>query len=155
MPNTNLPEGTYDLNVVIHRADYKILEAAGFFEKFECENTFNDDQFNTPITVCPFSEVQINQVIDGLIANNIESDIEVLPFFYGDEVLFNAYTRITEQSIQCFTNKKSSAEIALEMSKLVNQLDGLGITDSRAVILENINQFHPHGFIANPLQPTT
>ncbi len=152
MEMLELPTGVYDLQITLRPEDLDVLEKDGVLEKFDCDERFyKHELFGQLIGTCHLEEVYIDEVIKILMEKNIESDIEIFPFFQGDEVIKNAYTRQCDGEMKSFSNDKTAEGIALEMTKLLKVLDNLGQTESRDVILANINQFHSIGFIANPL----
>lgn len=152
MEKQELPTGVYDLQIRLRPEDLDVLKKDGVLEKFDCDERFyKHEVFGQLIGTCHLEEVHIDEVIKILIEKNIESDIEIFPFFCGDAVIKNAYTRLRDGEMKSFSNDKTDECVALEMTKLLKQLDDLGQTESRDVILANINQFHSIGFIANPL----
>lgn len=151
METQEISTGVYDLTIMMRPADLDTLEADGVLEKFECERFYKHELYGQEVATCHFEEAYVNEVIEILSEKNIESDIKISPFFHGDEVIKNAYTRLTDGKIQAFSNLKTSEEVALQMTKLLKQLDDLGIDDGRDVILANIKGFHGIGFIADPL----
>ena len=146
-----LPTGVYDLAITARIEDRETLDNSPLATMYE-DNHYKHESYGINLFTMHIPEANIDIIMQILLDLKIETDIVLSPFFHGDDVICDAYTRLSDGVMLPYINTKLNADIAKSMSILLAQINRTGSYGNEAIILENINKFHSIGFIDDPLK---